>query len=94
MSIIRVKTKGQVTIPASLRARLGVAEGDLLEARIEGHLITLTPKTLVDKRLAEGLADIRAGRIKRPFASADALVASLSRKKTSKRAKKTAPRRK
>jgi AbrB family looped-hinge helix DNA binding protein len=94
MSIIRVKTKGQVTIPASLRARLGVAEGDLLEARIEGHLITLTPKTLVDKRLAEGLADIRAGRIKGPFASADALVASLRRKNPSKRAKKTAPRRK
>lgn len=35
MSIIRVKTKGQVTIPTSLRTRLGVSVGDLLEAKIE-----------------------------------------------------------
>ena len=36
MSIIKVKTKGQVTIPAALRTRLGVAVGDLLEAQVEG----------------------------------------------------------
>lgn len=94
MSIIRVKTKGQVTIPTSLRARLGVSVGDLLEARVEGHVITLTPKTLVDKRLAEALANIKAGQVNGPFDSADDLLASLNRKGTAKRAKKTTTRRK
>jgi AbrB family looped-hinge helix DNA binding protein len=44
MSIIRVKTKGQVIIPTSLRTRLGVSVGDLLEAQVDCHVITLTPK--------------------------------------------------
>ncbi len=94
MSIVRVKTKGQVTIPTALRARLGVSVGDLLEAKVEGHVITLTPKTLVDKRLAEGIADIKAGRVKGPFKSADELLASLNRTKPEKRAKKPGTRRK
>ena len=94
MSIIRVKTKGQVTIPTALRARLGVSVGDLLEAKVEGHVITLTPKTLVDKRLAEGIADIKAGRLKGPFKSADELIASLNGTKPEKRAKKPGTRRK
>ena len=92
MSIIRVKTKGQVTIPTALRARLGVSVGDLLEAKIEGHVITLTPKTLVDKRLAEGIADIKAGRVKGPFKSVDELIAALNR--TKPRAKRPGTRRK
>jgi AbrB family looped-hinge helix DNA binding protein len=95
MSIIRVKTKGQVTIPTALRSQLGVAIGDLLEARIEGNVITLTPKTLVDKRLAEGLADIKAGRIKGPFKSAEEMLAALNREQpAAKRTKKTSHRRK
>jgi AbrB family looped-hinge helix DNA binding protein len=92
--IIRVKTKGQVTIPTSLRTRLGVSVGDLLEAQVEGHVITLTPKTLIDKRLAESVGDIKAGRLNGPFDSADELLASLNRKGTAKRPRKTTTRRK
>ncbi len=55
-----------MTIPTALRSRLGVSVGDLLEARIEGNVVTLTPKTLVDKRVAEGLADIKTGRLMMP----------------------------
>jgi len=88
MSIIRVKTKGQVTIPTALRTRLGVAVGDLLEAEVEGNVITLTPKTLVDKRLAEGLSDIKAGRVKGPFKTAEDLLAALNREQRAKRVKK------
>ncbi len=96
MSIIRVKTKGQVTIPTALRTQLGVEVGDLLEAQVEGHVITLTPKTLVDKRLAEGLADIKAGRVKGPFTTADEMLAALSTaqpRQPTKRARKTIRRR-
>lgn len=88
MSIIKVKTKGQVTIPTALRTRLGVAVGDLLEAQVEGHVIILTPKTLVDKPLAEGLADIKAGRVKGPFATADKMLAALSPARPRKSAKR------
>jgi AbrB family looped-hinge helix DNA binding protein len=89
MALIKVKTKGQVTIPTALRTQLGVAVGDLLEARIEGHVITLTPKTLVDKRLAEGLADIKAGRLKGPFSTVDEMLAALSTAQPSQSSKRT-----
>jgi AbrB family looped-hinge helix DNA binding protein len=89
MSIIKVKTKGQVTIPTALRTRLGVAVGDFLEAQVEGHVITLTPKTLVDKRLAEGLADIKAGRVKGPFKTAEEMLAALSTHQPSKPGQRT-----
>ena len=43
----------------------------------EGDRVILTPKALVEKRLAEGLEDIRKGRVRGPFRSASALVRSL-----------------
>lgn len=49
MPLVTVKTKFQVTIPQELRDELGLAEGDLLEAKIENGRIVLTPKELVDR---------------------------------------------
>ena len=43
MSRVRVKHKGQVTIPAELRARLGISEGDILEAGERDGKIVFTP---------------------------------------------------
>jgi AbrB family looped-hinge helix DNA binding protein len=43
LSRVRVKHKGQVTIPAELRARLGISEGDVLEAGERDGTIVLTP---------------------------------------------------
>ena len=43
MSRVRVKRKGQVTIPSELRSKLGIEEGALLEIREEGGTITLKP---------------------------------------------------
>jgi len=37
----------------------------------------MTPKALIEKRLAEGLNDIRKGRVRGPFRSVRALVRSL-----------------
>jgi AbrB family looped-hinge helix DNA binding protein len=90
-SIVKVKTKGQVTIPTALRQRAGIDIGDLLEARIEEGKITLTPKTLIDKRLEEGLRDVRKGKIHGPFDSADDLITSLTKttKRPAKRTKQT-----
>ncbi len=87
MPLVKVREKYQVTLPAPVRQRVGVAVGDVLEAAVQGKKITLTPKAARDKdlksviesRLAEGLEDIRKGRIYGPFSSAKALVRSLHR---------------
>ena len=49
MPYVKVKTKGQVTIPAEFRRDLNLKEGDLLEALIERGGIVLKPKTVVDR---------------------------------------------
>ncbi len=42
-SQVRVKHKGQVTIPSELRARLGIEEGALLEVEEQRGVIVLKP---------------------------------------------------
>jgi AbrB family looped-hinge helix DNA binding protein len=80
MSLVRVKTNGQVTIPTWLRERAGLNVGDLLEAQLdEGGRITLTPRTLLERHIEEGLEDIRKGRTYGPFDTADEMIASLQR---------------
>ena len=90
MSLVKVKTKGQVTLPYSIRERAGLSVGDLLEAKLEKGKITLTPKSLIDRRIEEGLEDIRRGRTYGPFNSADEMIESLERNiKDRGKAKKT-----
>jgi AbrB family looped-hinge helix DNA binding protein len=79
MSLVKVKTKGQVTLPSAIRERAGLSVGDLLEAKLEKGKITLTPKSLIDRRIEEGLEDIRRGRTYGPFDSADEMIESLQR---------------
>lgn len=49
MPYVKVKTKGQVTIPAEFRRDLNLKEGDLLEALVERGGILLKPKTVIDR---------------------------------------------
>ncbi len=42
-SQVRVRRKGQVTIPSELRARLGIEEGAVLEVEEQGGVIVLKP---------------------------------------------------
>ena len=91
MAIVKVKGKFQVTLPAALRERAGVAVGDLLEVKIERGRITLIPKTLIDRRIEESLEDVKKGRVYGPFDSAEAMVKSLhrSRKKAARATKRS-----
>lgn len=64
MSIVTVKPKFQVTIPAKLRKEIDLQEGDILEATLVGNGILLKPKEVVDRvttgnRIAEKLAATR-----------------------------------
>lgn len=81
MSIVTVKNKFQVVIPQSVREQIGVAVGDILEAKVVRGRITLTPKSLVDRAIAEGLEDVRTGRVRGPFSSVDEMIDSLKGRK-------------
>ncbi len=64
MSIVTVKPKFQVTIPAKLRKEIDLQEGDILEATLVGNGILLKPKEVVDRvttgnRIAGKLAATR-----------------------------------
>jgi len=75
--IVKVKGKYQVTLPSSVREEVGVAVGDILEATVEKGKITLTPKSIVDRDIAEGLEDFKKGRSIGPFKTADAATRAL-----------------
>lgn len=75
--LVTIKTKYQVTLPTTVRKQAGLAVGDILEAKVEGKKITLTPKSIIDRELALALEDLRAGRTYGPFESVDELMRSL-----------------
>ena len=93
---MQVTSKGQVTIPTHLRAQVGLVDGDFVEARAHRGNIVLTPKSVVDReytparrraidaRLAEGLADIKAGRTFGPFNSAGEMIAHMEARTANK----------
>jgi AbrB family looped-hinge helix DNA binding protein len=77
--LVRVKTKYQVTLPTAVRRKAGLRVGDLLEARVEGRRISLTPMSVVERELALALEDVRQGRLKGPFKTAEGAIRSLRR---------------
>ena len=79
MPLVRVKTKYQVTLPNAVRRQARVGVGDILDAKVERGKITLTPKSLIDREIAEGLEDFRRGRFIGPFKSAKEGIRALRR---------------
>ena len=90
MPTSKVTRHGQITLPASVRKRLGIEEGDLVEIEVEDERAVLMPKKLVDKNQAyfwtkrwqegerEADEDIKAGRVE-IFASVDELIKDLDK---------------
>jgi len=79
MALVKIKEKYQVTLPAALRQKAGLEVGDLLEVKVEGKKITLTPKSVLDRELAQALKEIEQGKTFGPFNSAKDLIRSLNR---------------
>jgi len=88
MTIVTVKNKFQVVLPLGLRKQIGIRVGDLLEAKVERGRITFTPKSVVDRGIAESLEDFRHGRTYGPFPNAREAIASM-KKELRKRAGKS-----
>jgi AbrB family looped-hinge helix DNA binding protein len=86
--LVRLRGRGQLTLPDEIRRAARVAEGDYLAVSVRGHEIVLEPKTLVDASETwfwseewqagerEASEDIAAGRT-RTFASDEDFLASL-----------------
>lgn len=80
MAVVRVKSHYQVTLPPKIRAKARVAVGDLFEAKVEGRTNTLVPKRMIDRELALALNEVKRGRVKGPFSTAQATVRALRRR--------------
>ena len=88
--IAQIRQNFQLTLPASLRKRLGLKIGDIVELAIRGTTVTLTPKRAVNLEDAwfwstswqegerEAEADIKAGRVKKAK-SAEELIRALKK---------------
>ena len=79
MALVRVKDKFQITLPATLREQIKLAVGDVMEVKVEGTKIVLTPQAVVERELAEALEDVRKGRTLGPFKSSKEAVQALRR---------------
>jgi AbrB family looped-hinge helix DNA binding protein len=92
-SVVKVQKKGQLTIPNEMRHIIGLADGDYVQVVLKGRKIILEPAQIVtrtaaeeltpaqrrtlDARLAEGLADVKAGRVHGPFATHEEMMTFL-----------------
>jgi AbrB family looped-hinge helix DNA binding protein len=54
MALVTIKDKFQVTLPAKLRARIGVRVGDLMDATVHEDGILLRPKAVIDRKAVAG----------------------------------------
>lgn len=66
-------------IPKKIHDRLGLRAGDYLEVELNDDKMLITPKALVEKRLAEALADVKHGRVHGPYRSSKEMLRSLRR---------------
>ncbi len=77
---VKIGVSRQIAIPKKFHDRLKLKPGDYLEVSIAGDRLILTPKALVDKRIAEGLEDFKRGRTLGPFHSAREAMRALKAK--------------
>lgn len=84
MPTVKLGASRQIVIPKKLHDALGLEAGDYLEVEIyEGSKLLVTPKDLVDRhpeidrRLAEAEEDVKAGRVKGPYTTAEDAITAL-----------------
>ena len=88
MAIVTVKNKYQVVIPQHVRDEIGVAIGDVFEAKAEKGKIVFEPKSIVDRGIAESMEEFKAGRAFGPFATHKRFLGALHKEAKKAGAKK------
>lgn len=99
---IKNNNKTPLVVPPAIRRRAGFKSGQEIEFKVSGGVITIIPKLpsaddeytpeqrrIIDAQLAEGMADIKAGRVRGPFSSHKAFIASLHKEAKKLNRKKT-----
>ncbi len=98
VELIQIRKKSQITLPLSVRRKLKIEEGDLLDVNVRDGEIVLRPKKLIDKdqawfwtkRWQEGERqadeDIKAGRVY-SFPDAKSAIAYLHERTDQKKKK-------
>ena len=99
---VTVKNKTPLVVPPSVRRQAGLKSGQEIEFKVVGGVISIRPKLptaddeytpeqrrIVDAQLAEGLADVKAGRVHGPFSTHKEFVASLHKEAKKLDRKKT-----
>ncbi len=88
MTLMKVRPKGQITLPDAIRRAARLSEGDYLEISVEDGTILMRPKKLIDADQAwfwsdpwqsgerEASEDIARGRVRRS-AGGDEFIDSL-----------------
>jgi bifunctional DNA-binding transcriptional regulator/antitoxin component of YhaV-PrlF toxin-antitoxin module len=87
---VTVKNRTPLVVPPAMRRKAGFKSGQEIEFRASGGVITIAPKLpkaddeytpeqrrIITAQLAEGLADVKAGRVRGPFATHKEFIASL-----------------
>ena len=86
--LIQLRKKAQLTLPQSVRDKLGIEEGDYMDVQVRDGEIVLRVKKLIDKEQAwfwserwqqgerEAEDDIRAGRVQK-FPDAKSAISYL-----------------
>ena len=94
--IVQVRKKAQVTLPLSVRRKLDIEEGDILDVQVRSGEIVLKVKKLIDKEQAwfwtkrwqegekQADEDIKAGRVY-DFADVESGIAFLHERAGKKR---------
>ena len=77
MPTVKIGVSRQIVIPKKLYEKIGLVPGDYLEVKLADNHLVLTPKILVEKRLAESLEDVKQGRVVGPFKTARAAMRAL-----------------
>ena len=80
MPAVKIGVSRQVVIPKKFLSELGLTPGDYLEVELVRNRLILTPKILIEKRLAEGLRDIKNGRVLGPFTTAQEALRALRKR--------------
>jgi bifunctional DNA-binding transcriptional regulator/antitoxin component of YhaV-PrlF toxin-antitoxin module len=99
---VKNKTKTPLVVPASVRRKARHRNGEDLEFRVAGGVITIFPKLpsaddeytveqrrVIDARLAKAEADIKAGRVSKAFSDHAEFIADLHKEAAKVSARRT-----
>lgn len=87
--VVQLTSNGRITLPGSIRRKMGLADGDLIRVEVKEGVIILTPLVAVDRSQSyfwtsrwqkgeqEAEEDIRAGRVS-AFDNVDELIEDLT----------------